>query len=195
MRKIGPPGRRPGPSGTREAILAAARTRFARHGYHGTTLRAVAGDAGVDVALVSYFHGSKEGLFRAAMELRTSPVDIVPPVLAAGVKGAGERLVRRFLEVCDDPADREPLVALIRSAAANEGAARTLREFVGAELVARVAAALEGEDRELRATLAGSQLIGLVIERYVLEVEPLASASHDAIASRVGTNVQRYLDP
>ncbi|CAA9506687.1 MAG: hypothetical protein AVDCRST_MAG30-2238 [uncultured Solirubrobacteraceae bacterium] len=193
--KSGSSGRRPGASGTRDAILAAARSRFAQHGYDGTTLRAVAADAGVDVALVSYFHGSKEGLFRAAMELRTSPVDIVPAVLAAGVEGAGERLVRRFLEVWDDPADREPLLALIRSAAANEGAARTLREFVGAEMVGRISAALEGEDRELRATLAGSQMVGLIIERYVLEVEPLASASHDAIASRVGANLQRYLDP
>ena len=101
-----PRGRRPGASGTRETILAAARARFAAHGYDRTRIRDVAQDAGVDAALVHYFFGSKDGLFVAAMELPLRPAEVIGPLLDAGVAGLGERLVRRLLGVWDDP--REP---------------------------------------------------------------------------------------
>ena len=158
-------------------------------------MRGVAADAGVDAALVSYFFGGKEGLFSAAMALPITPADVLGEVIAEGADGLGERLVRRFLAVWDDEANRTPLLGLIRSAAGHEPSATALREFVRAELMGRLVPLLEGPDRELRATLVGSQIVGLLIERYVLGLEPLASASHDAVAAWVGPTLQRYVQP
>ena len=157
-----PRGRRPGASDTRDTILAAARERFARFGYDRTRIRDVAEDAGVDAALVHYFFRSKDGLFAAAMQLPFSPAEVIGPVLEAGVDGAGERIVRRVLEVWDDPGNRTTLLALIQGASAHPGAAAALGEFVRREIVGRIAGAVRADRAELRANLVASQIIGLV---------------------------------
>ena len=118
-----PRGRRPGPTDTREQILAAARSRFAAHGYDRTRIRDVADDAGVDAALVHYFFKTKDGLFVAAMELPFRPAEVIAPVLAEGVDGLGERMVRRVLTVWDEPAHQAALLAIVRGAGAHPGAA------------------------------------------------------------------------
>jgi AcrR family transcriptional regulator len=138
-----PRGRRPGASGTREAILAAARERFAAHGYDRTRIRDVATDAGVDAALVHYFFKSKDGLFVAAMELPFRPAEVIAPVLAEGVDGLGERLVRRMLTMWDE--NRPALLAIVRGAGAHPEAALALREFVLSEIVGRITATLDGD--------------------------------------------------
>jgi AcrR family transcriptional regulator len=186
-------GRRAGSSTTRDDILAAARGRFSQHGYAATTIRQVAADAGVDPALVHYFFGSKAGLFAAVMDLPFTPADIIQPVLDAGLDGAGPRLVRRFLEAWDDPAAHDGLVAMMRSAAAHPESAQALREFFVRELQPRIAGAVGRPDGPLRAALVGSALMGLAFERYLLELEPLASADHETLAAAVGPAVQRYL--
>lgn len=188
-------GRRPGANRSRETILEAARTRFSALGYEATTMRGVAADAGVDAALVSYFFKGKDGLFAAAMALPITPADVLGEVIAQGIDGLGERLVRRFLAVWDDDANRVPLLGLIRSAAGHEASSSALREFVRVEMMGRLVPLLEGDRAELRATLVGSQIVGLLMERYVLELEPLASASHDEIAAWVGPTLQRYVQP
>ena len=185
-----PRGRRPGASGTREAILAAARERFATHGYERTRIRDVAADAGVDAALVHYFFKSKDGLFVATMELPFRPAEVIAPVLAEGVDGLGERMVRRMLTVWDE--NRPALLALVRSAGSHAGAALALREFVLSEIVGRLAAALDGD--QLRATLVASQVVGLVAARYIAQVEPLASMDRERIVPLVAPTLQRYLD-
>ena len=184
-----PRGRRPGGSDTREAILAAARERFAAVGYDRTRIRDVAGDAGVDAALVHYFFKSKDGLFVAAMELPFRPADVIAPVLAEGVDGLGERMVRRMLTVWDE--NRPALLALVNSASSHPGAALALREFVLTEIVGRLAATLGDE---LRATLVASQVVGLIAVRYVARVEPLASMDHDQVVALVAPTLQRYMD-
>jgi AcrR family transcriptional regulator len=185
-----PRGRRPGSSGTREAILAAARERFAASGYDRTRIRDVAADAGVDAALVHYFFKSKDGLFVAAMELPFRPAEVIAPILAEGVDGLGERLVRRMLTVWDE--NRPALLALVSSASSHPGAALALREFVLSEIVGRIAATLDGD--KLRATLVGSQVVGLIAVRYVARVEPLASLDREEVVSLVAPTLQRYLD-
>ena len=135
-----PRGRRPGSSGTREAILAAARERFAEVGYDRTRIRDVAGDAGVDAALVHYFFKSKDGLFVAAMELPFRPAEVIAPVLAEGVDGLGERMARRMLTVWDE--NTPALLALVNSASSHPGAALALREFVLSEIVGRLSSTL-----------------------------------------------------
>lgn len=186
-------GRRPGESGTREAILTAARESFARHGYDGTTMRGIARDAGVDAALVHHYFGTKEELFAAVMTFPIDPHDVVRTVLEPGLDGAGERLVRYLLGVWESPVTRTPLVAVVRAAIRHEAAASVLRGFLGRELVARVAHEIDRPDAELRAVLVGSQLAGLAILRYVIRVEPLASADLETVIAMVAPNVQRYL--
>lgn len=188
-------GRRPGVGGARETILAAARAHFSEAGYGGATTRAIAASASVDPALISHYFGSKEALFLAAVEFPVDPAEFIPRLLAPGLDGLGERLVRFFLQTWDSPAG-SPILALIRSVVGSERAAAELREFVSREVLARIAAAVELDQPQLRATLAASQLIGLAMLRYVVRVEPFASASEDEIATWLGPTVQRYLtDP
>jgi len=170
-------GRRPGAGPTRSKILSAARTHFARVGFDAGTIRGIAAEAAVDPSLVLHYFGSKDGVFRAAVDFPLDPAQFVPQLLAPGLDGLGERLVHFFVETWDSPAGR-PLLALIRSVVASADAAALLREFVS---------------RELRASLAASTLIGAAMLRYVIELEPLASASPDELAVWLGPTVQRYL--
>jgi AcrR family transcriptional regulator len=186
-------GRRTGPSTSRDDILRAARERFAAQGYAAATIRQIAADAGVDPALVHYFFGTKDALFGAAMALPYSPADVIRPALADGLDGAGERLVRRFVTVWEDPAAQAALIALVRSAAAHAASGQALREFLEGEVRPAVAAITGRPDGDLRAVLVGSALMGLAFERYVLRLEPLASADAETVVAWVGPTVQGYL--
>jgi len=186
-------GRRPGVSGTREAILDAARRAFAEQGYQRATIRGVAELAGVDPALVHHYFGTKQELFVAAVRLPVNPVEQLASVLADDPDQVGQRLVETFLSIWDHAADQSPLLALIRSAVADEQAAALLREFITEEVLGPIARRVGSPDARLRATLAGSQLIGLAMARYIVRVEPLASTPAAEVAAIVGPTVQRYL--
>jgi AcrR family transcriptional regulator len=174
-------------------VLDAARARFARHGYDGTKLRDVATDAGVDVAMVSYFFGSKDGLFTAAMDISVNPAALVEELMRDGVDGLGERLVGTFLRLWDEDPAHSPIIALVRSAATNDQAAALVRGFVERELLGRIAAAIDAPQPELRAALAGSQMVGMVMARYVVRVEPIASCDPNTLAAAIGPTLQTYL--
>ena len=187
-------GRRPGPSTTRDAILAAARERFSEQGYDRVRMRDVAGDAGVDVALVTYHFGSKDGLFEAALEMPRPMAALMADVLEHGeIDDFGERFLRRVLEVWDDERTGGPLVGLVRSAMSHPPASDQLREFVQAELLGRIAARLDVPDANQRAALFGSQLIGLMLYRHVLHVEPVASMDREELVRRTAPSLQRHL--
>jgi AcrR family transcriptional regulator len=186
-------GRRPGPTRTRGAILAAARAAFAARGYDAVSVRSVAREAGVDPALVHRFFGSKEQLFVAAMELPVAPGALVAVVLAGGLDGVGERLVRTLLTLWDTPGSFAPFLALVRGAVDNEAAATMLREFVTREVLGRIAAVAAPDRPELRASIAGSQVVGLAMARYIVRVPPLAGADREEIVAVVGPTIQRYL--
>jgi AcrR family transcriptional regulator len=186
-------GRRPGVSGTREAILDAARRAFAEHGYQHATIRGVADLAGVDPALVHHYFGTKQELFVAAVQLPVNPVEQLMAVLNEDSDQAGRRMVETFLSVWDHAATQSPLLALIRSAVGDEHAAAMLREFITEEVLGQIAHRLGGADASLRATLVGSQVIGLAMARYIVKVEPLASAPRTQVVAAVGPTLQRYL--
>jgi AcrR family transcriptional regulator len=175
----------------REAILAAARGHFAEQGYEGATMRAIARDAGVDPALVSYYFGSKSGLFVESLRLPVNPAAAIDAVLSEGTADLGERLATRFLQVWDNPASGEPIISVLRSAASRP---ELLREFVERQIVPRLAAALEGPDAKLRASAVGSQMLGLAMVRYVLRVEPLASAEPEQVVALIAPALQRYIE-
>jgi AcrR family transcriptional regulator len=186
-------GRRAGDTGTRELILDAARARFARFGYQGATIRGIAADADVDPALVHHFYGTKERLFVAAMHFPVVPSDVLPDVAAADPNHLGEAIVRLFLEIWDEPDTRSTLVGLLRSAVTNEGAARMLREFVSSAILGQVKQTVAAPNVDLRASLVASQVVGLAFTRFVVKLEPIASATLDELVAALGPTIQRYL--
>ncbi len=186
-------GRRLGGGDTRSEVLTAARAIFAEVGYSATTLRAIALRAHVDPALILHHFGSKEALFREAMRVPIDPAAIAA-IITGGDRGAlGERLCTYFLGLWEDEATKEPLLAMLRSALTHDAAAESVRGFVTEALVGRVAIVLDAPDAALRATLVGSQFVGLAMARYLLRIEPLASADAATVAAWVAPTVQRYL--
>ena len=186
-------GRRRGASTTREAILTAARELFGDRGYDRATLRAIAARAGVDPALLAHYFGRKEELFAAAMRLPVSPSQVLPAARSLPAGRVGEEVVRRFLAAWDDPTQRPVLVGLLRTGLTDERGAAMVRRLVMREALEPAARLLDTPDGPLRATLVGSQLVGLALLRYVTRVEPLASAPVETVATRVGPAIERYL--
>jgi len=186
------PGRRPGPSDTKPAILAAARELFADKGYDGASIRAIARAAEVDPALVHHFFGNKEGLFVAAMEFPFDPTVMIPQVLTGGPREEiGERLVRAFLGIWSQDEIRARAMAVVRSAATSDQGAEIFREFLTSAMLARVSEVLELP--RLRILVAIGQMVGVVVLRYVLEIEPIASAGDEELVELLAPTLQRYL--
>lgn len=186
-------GRRPGGQDTRGQILGAARESFAGKGFTGTTIRGVAAAAGVDPALVHHYFGTKDDLLLAALDLPADPRQVIPSVFRAGLDGAGERLLRVFLSVWDSPEARLPLVAMVRAAVAGEQKGNLLAEGMLRMIFQPLRDVLPGPDVDRRAQVVASQLIGLVVTRYVLVLEPLASMPADEVVAWIAPTIQRYV--
>jgi AcrR family transcriptional regulator len=186
-------GRRPGAAGTREEILAAAREAFSERGYDGATVREVADRAGVDPALIYHYFGSKQQLFVAAMEIPYHWREALSAVLEGPPEQLGERLVRQLLGYWEDPEVRPLFMGVVRSAATDPMAAEMVRKLLAEGPFVVLARAIGTPDADLRAMLIASHVMGLALLRYILRVEPMASASVDTLASMVGPVVQRYL--
>jgi AcrR family transcriptional regulator len=178
------------PGKTRALILDAARAEFGQHGFDGATLRSIAAAANVDVALLPYYFGTKAGLFVAALDLPVTPQTVLRDTFADGVEGAGTRVLRTLLKVWDDPSTGAPLVAMFRSLSTQS---ELLGHLIEDQLVGIVTDAIKGPRKRLRAAAFTSQVLGLVLERYVLRVEPLASAGHEEIVQMIGPALQGYL--
>ncbi|MGW2285940.1 TetR/AcrR family transcriptional regulator [Streptomyces phaeochromogenes] len=178
----------------RDRILAAAREEFSERGYEKTSVRGIAKAAGVDSALVHHYFGTKEQVFESSIEVAFGPLLSAPGSIAEGpLDGVGERLARFFFGVWENPATRKALLAIIRSAVNNDVAASVFRRLISAQLLRRVAAQLDTPDAELRAELAAAQLVGIAMLRYVIKVEPLASANPEQIIARVAPVIQAHL--
>ncbi|MPY63289.1 TetR/AcrR family transcriptional regulator [Streptomyces spongiae] len=178
----------------RDRILDAAREEFSERGYEKTSVRGIAKAAGVDPALVHHYFGTKEQVFEAAVEVAFSPVLVVREQVVEGpLDGAGERMTRAIFGLWENPATRTPLLAIVRSAVNNEAAAAVFRRLVSSQLLYRIARKVDLPDAELRAELAAAQLVGTAMLRYVIKVEPLASADPEQIIARLAPVVQAHL--
>src|SRR5581483_7373087 len=172
---------------SRQRIIDAARERFMHDGYERATVRAIAADAAVDVAMVYYFFGSKEGLFTAsALTGPEHPLHHLATLLDEGTEDVGPRLVRRFLEHWDQGAAYEPLLTLWRSAAIHPQARKVLHDSLAGPMAERVAAQFGVMDAELRVELVASHLAGLAFARYQLKIEPMASTSIEDLVTWLG---------
>jgi AcrR family transcriptional regulator len=191
------PARRSGPRGPeadlRSVILDAARPMFADRGYRDTTMRAVAQAAGVDVALVAYYFGNKEGLFAESMDIPVHPEELIGRAFADGPDAAGPRLVEMFLGLFESPATGPALVGMLRSAVSDESTRKAFSEFVATAILRHYEELMPGPDTRRRIMLVGSQLIGTAMLRFVLRIEPMVERPRDQLVADLGLAVQRHL--
>ena len=189
---MGRTGRRPGREDTKGSILAAARAEFGARGYHQATIRGIAAGAGVDPALIHHYFGSKDDLFAASIDLPLRPAEIAETILAGGLESAGRNITTLFFTVWENPATRDPLMAVLRGAFGTEQGAAVLREFFGTAMLGRVAPQIGGPDAELRASLAVSHLIGVAVLRYVVGFPALVKVPVAQLVDTLSPRIQAY---
>ena len=156
-------------------------------------MRGIAREAGVDPALVHHYFEGKAALFAETLDVPVNPAELIERITAGDVDRLGWRIVETFLTVWEPPERRDALVALVRSSMTSEEAARMLREFLGREVFGRIAASTGAADPQLRGALAASQMIGLVVARYVIRVPAMADATREELVERIGPVLQHHL--
>lgn len=187
------PGRPPGTSDTRDRILASARELFARNGIDKTSIRAIAGDAGVDAALVHHYFGTKTQLFAAAIHIPVDPMAVIGPLREVPVERIGYVLPSILLPLWDSEMGKG-FIATLRSILAGNDAS-LIRSFLQDVIAAEVGSRVDdppGSGR-VRVQFVASQLVGVVMARYILELEPFRSLPVEQIAETIAPNLQRYL--
>jgi AcrR family transcriptional regulator len=187
-------GRRPGSQDTRAAILDVARRRFLEDGYHTVTLRSVAGEAGVDLALISYYFGSKKGLFGAALSLGANPAEVLARVVEEGDPSTfPERVVRQVVAVWDDPVTGPPLLAMLKTAIDDDSLGGLVKEALEREIVDRIATLVPGREARQRAASFTTVVAGLIATRYLLRLEPIVSMTTDELVRFVSPQLRQAL--
>ena len=187
-------GRRSGSDHSREAILVAARKLFAEQGFDGTSLRQVAREASVDPAMVHHFFKGKDELFASSVELPADPDEVLAGVETLEPGARAEALVRAVVRLWESPA-QPGLVAFVRGTIGSKAKTALLRETVSRTILSRVMVGVQGpaEEVRLRGNLVATQVVGLMLLRYVIRLEPLASADQEEVVSLVAPTIQRYL--
>ena len=187
------PGRPAGGSDTRERILASARELFARNGIGNTSIRAVATAAGVDSALVHHYFGTKEKLFAAAVRIPIDPMDIIGPLREIPVEEIGYKLPSMLLPLWDSELGTRFIAALRSIIAGSE--VNLFRSFIQDVIAVEVGARVDNPPGSgiVRIQFVASQLVGVVMARYILQLEPFASLQPEQIAKTIAPNLQRYL--
>lgn len=185
-------GRRPGPSHSKDEILAAASRLFAERGYAGATIRSIAVAADVNPALIRHYFGSKDQLFLAVLQFPVNPPQLVAELLAAGPRDRfAERFAERFITTWRDPQVGPALQAAIRRAVADPDYARLLRHVAETVFLPKAAALLGVSERDVAAAVAS--LLGLMIAATILHLTPLASADDRTLVALVAPAIDRYL--
>lgn len=188
-----PRGRRGAGVDTRAEIVDAATRLFVEHGFERTSLRAIAREAQVDAALVHHYFDSKPELFMEALR-PVPPRDARLRTLHEGpIDNLGERLARTFVTLWDHPELGRRLRVILVTAATTPEVASAMEGLLVGEVLTQMAATTGKADADMRVAACASQLIGLAITRYILEFEPVASASPDQVVQLVAPTLQRYL--
>lgn len=176
-----------------DRILGAARRSFAEHGYAGTTLRLVARTAGVDPSLVNYYFRNKDGLLQAALQPPPGFTEGIASAAAAPLRSRGRVLVETMLGMWERPEAADILRSIILTAAHEPTAMARLRAIFSSRILAVVSDRLEHDERELRAAMAASQIVGLVMTRYVWSIAPMADLPPEDVVRLFAPTIQRYL--
>jgi AcrR family transcriptional regulator len=187
------PGRPPGTSDTRERILTSARELFARNGIDKTSIRAIAAAADVDPALVHHYYGTKTQLFAAAIHIPIDPMQIIGPLQQIPVEDIGYTLPSLLLPLWDSEMGKG-FIATLRSILAG-GETSLVRSFLQEVIAKEVGSRVDDPPGSgpIRVQFVASQLVGVVMARYILELEPFKSLPVEQIAETIAPNLQRYL--
>lgn len=189
------PGRRTGSPDTRSEILDAARAVFSEVGFDRATVRGIAREAGVDPALIHHYFGTKDKLFAVSIDLPMPAVDAVMSAFAEGGEQMGRRLAETFFSIWEQEEGRATLLGILRSAIGGEDqAVEAFREFLTSVILDQIAPQIPGEGSRLRAILMASHLVGVALTRFVVKLEPIASASPSEIIDLVAPRLQSYVD-
>lgn len=183
-------GRPRGNPQTKTLIAEAARELFLRHGYRGTTVRAVAAAAGVDSALISYHFGSKKGLFGQSLNLLCVESDALDDALRGDQAGLADRLLAAVTTLWDATAPTENRMAL-----QDDDTMRAFRDYLECELLVRIAEFLHGPDATDRAAAAVTVLGGLIFTRYLNPIRPLAGAPSTDVRHLLAPTLRAALQP
>jgi AcrR family transcriptional regulator len=181
------------PDDVKRVVADAARAVYDRQGYVNMTITGVAAAAGMAPDMVRRYYNSREDLFAAALRLPFDPAAAITRMLAPGVEGLAERLVRMTLHMLSEPETREQIALMVHDGVGAAKVAASLREFLESLIIDRVAAVLGVPDARMRVTLATSYVVGVATTRYVMRMEPLASASEDEVVRLVVPAVQTAL--
>jgi AcrR family transcriptional regulator len=170
----------------REAILRAARSRFAADGYDRTTIRAIAADAAIDPSMVVRYFGSKRELFALAADFDLQMPDLSGVPRDQVGRALGEHLLARW-------EDDDGLKILLRTAVTDDDAADRMRSIFAAQLTPLVAGLGDDADVATRAGLVATQALGVALCRYVLRLPPVVAMTPAELVEWVAPNLQRYL--
>lgn len=186
-------------------VVKAARDAFMASGYARTTIKSIAAAAGVAPTVVTNLYNNKEALFAAAMSLPFDPQRAIPALIAPGIDGMGERIVRSTFQLV---ADEKIRADLSKAAGAVQGATgakvsgvdifsviKPLSDYFQTAVIDRVLVAVGIPDARLRGALISANLSGIIAYRYFLQVEPLATMSEDQVVALVAPMIQDLLDP
>ena len=166
---------------------------FARNGIDKTSIRAIAADAGVDAALVHHYFGTKTQLFAAAIHIPIDPMTVIGPLREIPVDRIGYVLPSILLPLWDSELGKG-FIATLRSILAGNDAS-LIRSFLQDVIAVEVGSRVDsppGSGR-IRVQYVASQLVGVVMARYILELDPFRSLPVEQIAETIAPNLQRYL--
>ncbi|WP_194817099.1 TetR family transcriptional regulator [Nocardia sp. XZ_19_385] len=174
---------------TRAKILEAARARFAAEGFRKATVRAIAADAEIDPSMVMRYFGNKDGLFAAAVDIALE----LPDLSAAAPDSLGELLIHRFLAVWEEPPGNEVMLTLLRAAITDDALADRARAVFAEQVLPAVLRYGDPADAPRRSGLIASQLLGLALCRYVLQLPPVVAMTPDQLIADIAPTLQGYL--
>jgi AcrR family transcriptional regulator len=187
-------GRRRGNPDTRSTILAAAQSEFADKGFDRVSMRGIAKTAGVDPSLMYHYFGSKDDVLLASLDVPFDPREVIPALTREGVEGLGSRIAARFLAIWDDPTNQSRLVTVVRASMSSTAAQDLLTNGLARMILGPIREVVAPSEAAIRTSYVASQLLGLAVTRYVLRLEPLASAPSEVVMAAIGPTLQRYLD-
>ena len=178
----------------RAALIRAAQRLFDTHGYEAATIREIAQEAGVDSAMIHHYFGSKEGLFREVVNLPVNPSVELAYLQQAVRDEVAEVLIRNLLRVWDSSHNRQ-LLKMIRGALTHEWAIPVVKKIIYEHNILPMVRRFEADERQARqrATLIVSQMLGVIMTRYMLKLEPLHSADVDSLVTLLKPTIERYL--
>ena len=183
-----------GPRGeTRERILAAANAAFTELDYKHATYREIARRAAVDPALIAYYFQSKPRLLRESLALPGDPKQLMTAALVDDPpEETGHRLAATILNTWEQAATAGTLETLFNLLLQDSATQQTFANYVQNEIMSSIRERI-GTDLDLPIELMMSAMLGVLLSRYVVKLEPLASMSREDLIAVLGTVIQRLL--